>query len=279
MMSRPLQLLFAALLLAASAQAQTTSSAQDKNEEFFAAVRHGDVAAAKALLDRGVDVNAKTRYGATALSFASDRDSLEMVNLLLERGADVNVKDTFYNATPMIWAVQKGHAEIVKALLDRGATGKEFALSQGVNSENVAMVKVALDKGGFSPETLTNALSGATRKNNAELIEMLKKAGAKPAPPANFQVDADTLKSYAGNYKSEQVGEVTFDLKDGKLIATVPGQPPNTLGAVDKTTFRILEFDGITITFKSEGGKVVSFTLKRPDGATFEFKKVEQKQQ
>ena len=85
------------------------AGAQDLNEEFFAASRKGDVAALKALLDKGVDVNAKTRYGATALSYACDKGHVEVVRLLIERGADVNSKDTFYGEVPLGWALSHDH--------------------------------------------------------------------------------------------------------------------------------------------------------------------------
>ncbi len=74
--------------------------AQDVNEALLVAARKSDVAAVKELLAKGADVNAKTQYGATPLSYACDRGNFEIVKLLLERGANVNVKDTFYKATP-----------------------------------------------------------------------------------------------------------------------------------------------------------------------------------
>ena len=270
MSSRLFALMILSLLLPVRALAQNTS------DEFFAAARKGDVAAVKAFLDKGMDANTKNNYGATALSYACGKGHVEVVRLLLERGADPNVKDTFYGEVPLGWALDKGHAEIVKLLLDHGAQGKERALVEGAESGSVVIVKAALDKGDLKPEALTSALSRATKKNNAEIIELLKKAGAKPPPPANFPVDAETLKSYAGTYKSERGGEITFALKDGKLTGSSPGQTPFTLGAYTKNTFTILEFDDITIIFNLENERVVSFTLKQAAGA-FEFKKVEQK--
>src|SRR4030095_6284629 len=121
-------------------------SAQDKNEEFFAAARKGDAAAVKALLDKGVDVNAKTRYGATALSYACDKGHVEVVKLLIERGADVNVKDTFYGEVPLGWALAHAHAEVVKLLLDKGAAGIERVLTTGVQGGKVEIVKIAVEK-------------------------------------------------------------------------------------------------------------------------------------
>ena len=66
--------------------------AADLNEELFAAARKGDIEAVKVVLQKGVDVNAKTRYGATALHYACDRGHLEVVRFLIERGADVNAR-------------------------------------------------------------------------------------------------------------------------------------------------------------------------------------------
>ena len=58
-------------------------------------MRKGDLAATTALLDQGADVNAKFRYGTTALFKAAERGHVEIVKLLLARGADATVKDTF----------------------------------------------------------------------------------------------------------------------------------------------------------------------------------------
>src|SRR3974377_213134 len=77
--------------------------AGDLAEELWAAARKGDAAAVKALLAKGVGVNAKAADGATALSFAADKGHVEVVKVLLAHNADVNVKDSFYNATPLDW--------------------------------------------------------------------------------------------------------------------------------------------------------------------------------
>ena len=116
-----------------------SSSSTDKADALAEAARKGDAAAVKKLLDEGVDVNTKFRYGATALSYACDRGHLDVVKLLIDRGADVNVKDTFYDATPLTWAVSPAmgrkpqHPEIVRLLLQHGAQGKGQALLGAVS--------------------------------------------------------------------------------------------------------------------------------------------------
>lgn len=248
------------------------AGAQDLNEEFFAAARKGDVAAVKAFLDKGVNVNAKTRYGATALSYACDKGHIEVVKLLIERGADVNAKDTFYGEVPLGWALSHGHIEVVKLLLDKGATGIERALLSGVADGNVEIVKLVLDRGGTKPETLNNALRRASSGGNKEIIEMLKKAGAVVV---EVSVDPEVLKSYAGLYKNEQVGELTIEIKEGKLTGRVGGQQSFTTSATSKNTFAIIEVEA-TITFNTEGDKITGFALSQ-GGGNFIFKRVEKK--
>ena len=158
-----------------------------RQDAYLDAVRKGDVAAVKAVLDQGVEVDAKFRYDRTALSFAADRGSVEIVKMLLERGADVNAKDTFYNATALIWALDKGHVEIVRLLLDKGATGGEDALQTGVDKDNAALVALAIDKVKPTPDELSVALASAEKDGKTAIAEQLRKAGAKPLAPGRLQ--------------------------------------------------------------------------------------------
>jgi ankyrin repeat protein len=248
------------------------AGAQDQNEEFFAAARKGDAAAVKAFLDKGVDVNAKTRYGATALSYSCDKGHVDVAKLLIERGADVNVKDTFYGEVPLGWALSHGHAQIVKLLLDKGATGIERALSSGIQDGNVEIVKVALEKDGLKPETLNNSLRRASSGGNKEIIDLLKKAGAVVI---EVSVEPDVLKGYAGVFKNEQVGELIIEIRDGKLAGKVGGQDWFSTSAISKTKFALIEVEA-TVTFNTEGDKATGFTLDQ-GGRSFVFKRVEQK--
>lgn len=257
------------LLLSIFLLSPLAAQAQDMKEGFLAAARKGDVEAVKSFLAKGVDVNSKTEYGATALSYASDKGHVAVVRLLLESGADANARDTFYGATPITWASMKGHAEIVGLLLDKGASGKEDVLSMGVQNGKPDLVRIVLEKGGIAQRRLDLSLASAINNNNTEIIEMLRKAGAKEL----FKVDEATLKSYAGTYKNETVGEIAVAATNGKLTMKVGPQPQLTLGAIDKTSFTVIEFDGIEFKFNVEGDKVAGATLKQR-GQTFEFKKV-----
>ncbi len=262
------RLLFTLLMFSFAIYAQDAKS--QLNEQLWEAARKGDAAAVKSLIEKGADVNAKFRYGATALSYACDKGHTEVVNVLLENGAEVNVKDTFYQATPISWAMQKGHLEIIAALLDKGAEGADQVLLSGARRGNKEMVSVALAKGAPKPETLTAALASAALNNRDEIVEMLKKAGATPPP----EVDAATLQSYVGKYRNEQGTEISITLKDGKLFAIPTGQNPIALIAVDRTSFRPAEFEGILVSLNIENEKVTGFNLRQNQGTTI-FKRVE----
>lgn len=251
------------------------SSKQELNDQLFEATRKGDVAAVTALLDKGADVNAKFRYGTTALFKAAERGHVAVVKLLLDRGADVNVKDTFYGATAMSWALENNHLDVVRAMLEKDAGLAGEVLTTGTRGGNIEVVRLALDKGGIKPDTMTAAFAASINdKDKAEIAELLKKAGAIPP----LEVDTATLQKYVGRYKPEQGDEMVFTVQEGKLFATPSGRRPFALMTLDKSTFRPVAFDGITATFTSEGDKVTGFTLKQGQTTTV-FKKVEEAKQ
>lgn len=259
--------LFPALLITPLAAAQTK---QELNDKMFEAVRAGDATAVAALLDKGADVNAKFRYGMTALFKAAERGNVEVTKVLLARGVDVKIKDSFYGATALSWALQNDHNDVVKEILAKDPTSVDEVLLNGARGNSVPLVEIALAQGGAKPETLTSALVAAlNNKENPAIAEMLKKAGATPP----LEIDAAILQTYVGSYKSE-ASTINLSLKDGKLSAQPIGRPPIAVFAVDKVTFRPVEFDGLLITMTVEGDKVTGFTLKQGPNNTV-FKRVE----
>lgn len=262
-----------ALLSVAVVLGQSSGSAAQAGAQAEAlsdAARKGDAAAVKKLLDEGVDVNTKFRYGTTALSFACDRGHVDVVKLLLDRGADVNIRDTFYNATPLTWAVspQMGrkpqHAEIVRLLLAKGAQGKGPALLAAISVPDLAMTKVILDSGGIMPDTLSDALDAAVRGKQQDVVAMLEAAGAKPR--VEFKIDEAQLARYAGTYLGPGNTELVLTVAAGRLTGSAaPGQRL-TFVPRSATTFGVAEAPGVTLTIRLEGDKVTSVGF--PSNAT-----------
>lgn len=76
----------------------------------------------KLLIERGADVNAKGGWWVvTPLHWAADNGHTEMVWLLLEQGADVNARTEEHGYTPLHWAANNGHRATVELLIAAGA--------------------------------------------------------------------------------------------------------------------------------------------------------------
>jgi hypothetical protein len=259
------------MLLGAAAGLAQAPAASDKADALWEAARKGDAAVVKKLLDEGVDVNTKFRYGATALSYACDRGHVDVVRLLLDRGADVNVKDTFYGATPLTWATNPAtgrkpqHVEIVTLLLQRGAQGKDMALMGALQARDLAMAKVILDSGGIAPGLLSDALEAAKQRGQQDAVALLDQAGAKPR--VEFKMDAAKLARYAGTYSGPNGADVVLTVANGRITGGLAGQPPLTFVARDETTFGVSERPGLTVTFRLDQGKATMFTFGEGPGA------------
>jgi len=78
----------------------------------------GDIKAIKKHLDAGTDVNAKDEDGYTPLYAVASFDQKKIAELLIAKGADVNVN---VDGTPLHHAVLKGRKEIAELLVAAGA--------------------------------------------------------------------------------------------------------------------------------------------------------------
>ncbi len=214
----------------------------------------------KSLLDKGANVNSKSPYGSTPLFFACDRGNLEIAKLLIDRGADVNVEDTFYHANAISWAAQKKHYEIVTLLLDHGAKSAGDVVEMGAQSGDPKFVKLGLDRGPIAKETLSKSLAAATKAKNAEIVDMLKAAGAVPPEPVKtVEIDAAILQSYVGTFTGGRGGtefEMTFTVKGKGLSGALLGQQALTYLPSDNTHFHSVEFEGVALEFKDGGLKL-----------------------
>ena len=93
-----------------------------KNKELFLieAAEKNDILGVKMWLMAGADINAKDKWGNTALMLASRYGHTDIVKMLIEAGANVNVKDKNGN-TALELAKDKGHTKIIELLKEAGA--------------------------------------------------------------------------------------------------------------------------------------------------------------
>jgi len=114
----------------------------------------GDIAVATFLLDKGADIHARNRMGATPLWVAAVYDQKEIVELLLEREANINALDRRRQCTPLWIAVRNGNKDTVELLIRKGANIH--------TSDNEGRTPLAIAK----------------QRGHTEIVELLKKHGA-----------------------------------------------------------------------------------------------------
>jgi hypothetical protein len=132
-------------------------------------------------------------------------------------------------------------------------------LMGGIYEGDAERVRKALDSGAVKPQTLNVALAfaSATEKSSAEIINLLKAAGAQPLP----QVALTTLESYAGSYGGEHGASAEVTIKDGRLFVTPAGDQMMSLWPLDQRTFTPVAMAGATLTFTVEDGKTLGLIL------------------
>jgi outer membrane protein assembly factor BamB len=242
-------------------------AAEEAEERLFAAARRGDAQAVSGLLQAGVNVNAETRYGATALTYASRHGHANVVQSLLEAGADPNVADDFYHGTPLSAAAFEGHTEVVGLLLANGAKDLAGALENGIYYGSAEIVGMIIEAGELRPQIIRNAIHLATSHQKEDLLRMLKTKFGDVPPVV---VSTETLSGYVGQYASERAGEYEVQLQNHALLIGRKGGNPVRVEAQDASTF--LYFN-LMFVFEVEKDRPIVM-LRRLGSETQRFEKL-----
>jgi len=160
----------------------------EKLSPLHVAAKNGDYKMIETLLSINTEteewtkLNDRTVDGFTAVSFAAHQGNLDMVALLFEYGADLNIVSTENKLSPLHRAVSRGHIETIRYLLENGADvdAKDSlgrtSLHLAVSAQNMDVVKLLLT---FSPticadEAGTTQLDYAADQNNPELFTLIE---------------------------------------------------------------------------------------------------------
>lgn len=159
-------------------------------KSFLAAAQAGDIMALNAFFDAGINPNAQDPSdGRTALLSAAARGDMQVLNVLLARRADVNIKDD-HGHTALTHAIDAMYEDVVEALLNQPGLDPNCkglndrpALMAYVwrdNKERVEkLVKLGADVNSPDADGDT-ALHGAAQSGNVPMIELLLAKGANP---------------------------------------------------------------------------------------------------
>jgi hypothetical protein len=249
------------LLLGAMLQAQPLPA-----DAVLDAARTGDRGRVVTLLDSGVSVNSANKYGVSALGFAAERGHFDIVRLLVERGADVNVVDSFYGSRPVDFALRGGHLNIAVYLLEHQAQGAVSVLNTAIRRRDAGAVKVALATKQADAAALANANTLAAQAGDEAIAAMVKAAAdATPAvPPKVIALNPSLLRSYEGNYQSASTGAVMKIAFDGaRLTLAAEGQPTLRLQPIEERRFIADDAPEINVLLGGRGGIIERMSIVR----------------
>jgi ankyrin repeat protein len=134
------------------------------------------------LLDAGANINGKNPDDYIPLSWINGDDDLRIAEILIKAGANPNNID-YYGWTPLIQAVKRNAVEIVKMLLAKGAKLTINNINKHGNSalfysvKNTMLTKMLLDAGA-DPKQQKDIVTEAARLDNLEIVTLLIEVGA-----------------------------------------------------------------------------------------------------
>ncbi|MCD4782551.1 MAG: TolC family protein [Candidatus Eremiobacteraeota bacterium] len=114
----------------------------------------GNIEMAKLFLKNGADINAESRTGMTPTYLAATEGYSQLVDMLAQKGAKLDVPAGNSLWTPLMRASTKGYVKTAEVLIKRGANIK------------------AKSRAGWTP------LHGAAEQGHMQIVKMLVKAGA-----------------------------------------------------------------------------------------------------
>jgi len=146
-----------------------------------------EVAAAQMLFRYRADLDAKDKWGNTALIRAAESGALDLGKFLIENSADVSAESDSDGVNALIRAIWNGHDALAFALIEAGAnpnactrmgTNSEAPLDAAVKKRNVALVMRLLESGAtLNPGRLVYESIFSMALASPRMLELLLNSG------------------------------------------------------------------------------------------------------
>lgn len=168
-------------------------------EAFIKSASNGDTIALELFLTAGMDVNKRDENGMTALIAATEKGRTEIIQLLIDKGADILIP--YSGKTPLKFAEERGDTEAVQLLKEMTEKQQQQVeeLFEATSRGDVEAIKILLSKGVnpnakrmetasfLSPSLLPGmpVLTYAALEGHTEIVKLLLEKGAN----VNEQLD------------------------------------------------------------------------------------------
>lgn len=192
---------------------------QKKHTALMKAVLFNHLEIVEILLNKGARVDFPDKFGNTPLMLAVQNGNFEIAEFLISQGADVNAK-TLIGYTPLLYALEFGQLEIAEILVDNGAKA------------NVT------DKDNYSP------LMYAASRGYSDLVEAFVAAGVdlniknkkeETAATLAQKNEFDDIVTFLLEHGADSTGLVFVDstaLAEQQAMAEMYDTPPEPIGGL-----------------------------------------------
>jgi outer membrane protein assembly factor BamB len=237
-------------------------AAADTARELHLAARSGDLAEVKRLVEAGADVDGSDSWGTTALMLAVKLERADVVEYLLERGADPNSRETFFGSTVLDVSLWEGAPEytITRMLLMAGADDRATALATALRADDVELARAAAESGAVL-ESQASELRDEFGDVEGELGRVLAGLKTEPDPPPPTY-SAKQLAGFTGGFETRQGdAAAVVELRDDRLVLEFDGKQTALVPSAERV-FRNDE-TGVVVRYFGRAGTVEGIAIER----------------
>lgn len=222
----------------------------DLDKPLLTAVRYGRTDIVKKLVEAGAKTDLQDSDGHSLLQLAAMQGAEDTAALLLQKGHDINQRDRQHGHTPLHWAVHYNRMQMVEFLLEQGADTQvknnrgqtALQLARDRNNDSIAYLLEQREKpvrpGYDMPETAEGATETWLRMGEAKIAQV----GIYPALERklteifNFEsreriVISENLRTGVENMAQPQ----SFDTVEETTLQKAAAAYRNLGGTVDET--------------------------------------------
>ena len=197
---------------------QQQKSNETLNRTFFEACKHGRIDEVSKLLNSEFDLNKIVEDCGTPLHVASMNGHKEIVEILIDSGADVHIGNGWGNMTPLHLAARKGQKDIAQMLIKEGIDvdvkdeDGNTPLLEASEYGHKELIQLLIDNGAnvnvADAEFNETPLHRASRGEYRATVELLIKEGIDVDV---VDIGGRTPLSYAAEYANKGVAEFLIE--------------------------------------------------------------------
>ncbi len=249
------------------------------DEALLRAAEGNDFPGVVRALKQGTNINATTAGGATAVLFAARNGNLDMVKLLVERGADLSLPELFYGRTPVHEAIARGDVAMVEYLFRKNTPWIDQVFAFALEKKQIPLLKEVVRRPHPFLHYFLIAAGHAlvVKKGETELAKILAEAmNTRPAADVDLPLrrPLSKLKALTGKYRDDRTAQsIAITLEEDHLVAVL-GPRSLMLFALSELDFKTPEMPNAVFYFHPRQGPVTGLLLHGDEGLQLDLRRV-----